>query len=198
MARPRKEGLEYFSLDTCFDENLETLIAAHGNDGLAFMLRWWQQAYATGTGEVSLASPVSRARLAERVRVKEARLMSIAQTAAELGLVDPERWSAEKVLTSNGVKKRLELIQKKRIADRSRIDSREGFRGDNPPDNDGENGGKGKGKGNSLLKESAREASAGSRQPRAPEPTRPERRRYQRDAAPSAIGDVLGKLQGTK
>lgn len=177
MARPRKTGLDYFSVDTAFEENMETLIAACGNDGLAFMIRWWQPAYANGTGEVNLSDSLSCARLAERLRVKVQRLIEIAGMAARLGLVDPERWEKDRVLTSNGVRRRLEFIQAER--DRKRPlkpspdgDSSGGFGGQNPRYNPRRNEGKESTAkqriGTSEVQElRVREASAGGSQPRA-------------------------------
>lgn len=120
MARPPKEELSYFNLDTAFEENFETLISAFGNDGLAFQVRWWQTAYRYSAGAVDLSDEISLARMCEKVRVEPERFLQIADAAGKLGLIDRDRWRKERVLTSNGARKRLERIKEEREKGRKR------------------------------------------------------------------------------
>ena len=45
MARPQKQGIDYFSLDVDFDSSLETILSKFGEKGLGIAVRIWQRIY---------------------------------------------------------------------------------------------------------------------------------------------------------
>ena len=45
MARPLKQGLDYYPLDVEWDEKLELLIAEYGSDSISVMVTVWQLIY---------------------------------------------------------------------------------------------------------------------------------------------------------
>ena len=45
MARPQKEGLEYFPLDVSMDDNVELIEAEHGVAGFAILIKMYQKIY---------------------------------------------------------------------------------------------------------------------------------------------------------
>jgi hypothetical protein len=47
MARPQKQGINYFSLDTHFDASLEIVLSEFGEKGLGIIVRIWQYIYDT-------------------------------------------------------------------------------------------------------------------------------------------------------
>ena len=224
MARPRKVGLEYFPVDTAFEEDVEAFIAAYGNDALSFVLRWWQTAYGNGTGLVCLNDPIARARLAERVRVSAERLMQLAEAAAAIGIVDPKRWSDARVLTSHDVQKRLAFIQQERARDRARkpknltppdssptgyppgfpVGSPGGFPAENGRDNAGETAGKrGERKGKerervnslSLSVRTTEDARGGSDAARPSARSQATRPVREQLATPPSVGTVLASMR---
>jgi hypothetical protein len=124
MARPLKEGLDYFPVDTLFDEKIEVIEAVHGNDGLATILKLWQRAYRTLTGEVDLSTPLFDAIVAKDCNVSLETFTAIIKTAIECKLFDADAFHQRRVLTSNGIKKRIKEIIKKRRNWRGDSDSR--------------------------------------------------------------------------
>lgn len=54
MARPKKDGLDYFPVDVYFDEKVQSIEMMHGNDGITWVIKFWQKAYKTMTGLVDL------------------------------------------------------------------------------------------------------------------------------------------------
>lgn len=136
MARPRKEGLDYFPLDTEFDEKVEMLVVEHGNDGLVVFIRALQSIYKTFDGELSISGVLHRKTFANRAKIGLDRWELIVETCVELGLFDPEAYSERKVLTSSGVKRRLGKINGEREAGRNRaLASLRNSSAKNPPQN---------------------------------------------------------------
>ena len=117
MARPRLEGLQYFPLDCKFDEKLKNMILLHGNDGLAFVIQAWQEAYQNDAGIYDLSDlrgvigPIT-------VRVSPDKFAIMLRDSLKLGLfyeVDPP---GSQKYTSNGIQKRIEAAHKSRDYDR--------------------------------------------------------------------------------
>lgn len=48
MARPIKQGLDYFPVDIQFDDKMELLIAENGSDSISIMITVWQLIYQNG------------------------------------------------------------------------------------------------------------------------------------------------------
>ena len=131
MARPRKIGLDYFPVDVYFDEQLESLIELHGNDALAWMIRFWQKAYRTNDGIVDL-SDIRGVIGAKTSRISTDKQSVIICDAIKLGLLiqkEPQHY------TSNGIQKRLDKITKDRNNDRNyaKNELSDSFRSDNLP-----------------------------------------------------------------
>lgn len=115
MARPRLVGLQYFPLDCEFDEKVKALEMLHGNDGFAFIVRFWQQAYKSEDGVVDL-SGLRRIIGAKTFLITPDKLSDIIRDCIELKLIfeiDPQKY------TSTGVQKRIAAITKFREYDRN-------------------------------------------------------------------------------
>lgn len=106
MARPLKEGLDYFPLDTRFDEKIQALESIFKNDGLVWIIKFWQLAFRTNNGEVSLEGYHGVIH-AENSRVTVEKQKEIIKLCLEIGLLI--KIGSEKY-TSNGIKKRLECV----------------------------------------------------------------------------------------
>ncbi|NLG16965.1 MAG: DUF4373 domain-containing protein [Fibrobacter sp.] len=119
MARPIKTGLSYFPLDTVMDDNVEALEAEHGNSGFAWLIKFWQSAYRTENGEIVFRAEYSRKILAKRADITLEKQDSIIHTCLEVGLLDAEAYK-NGILTSSGIRKRLEKVNKIRASERER------------------------------------------------------------------------------
>lgn len=135
MARPQTEGLEYFSVDVEWDDEMEAMIAVHGNDGLAVMVNAWKGAYRRDNGEMALDTLSLRVGFAKRCNVQLEKLDEILGTAFELDLLDRAAYEDRKILTSNGIKKRLERI----TADRERMRNKRRTNSEQTPNKPGTN-----------------------------------------------------------
>jgi len=120
MARPKKQGMDYFSLDVDFDVNVEALIEVHGNDALAFLIRFWQMAYKTENGEINCSGIIRRTIM--NILFKHANsenIDKIITDAIELNLIDGSAYKRG-ILTSSGIKKRIEGMEQLREKARER------------------------------------------------------------------------------
>lgn len=110
MARPQKIGLDYFPVDVNFDSKIQALELLHGNDGLIWALKLWQQAYQTDNGEVNIDGLFGELH-AKNCRITTELHQKIMQSAIEVKLFYK---TPEGLLTSNGIKKRLSAVNSDR------------------------------------------------------------------------------------
>jgi hypothetical protein len=130
MARPLKEGLDYFPLDTNFDEKIQAIESVFKNDGLVWIIKFWQAAYRTNNGEVSLDGYQGIIH-AENSRITLEKQKEILKLCVEIGLLIKTN---NKKYTSNGIKKRLGHIIEERK--RWRVEHKLSvIQADNPRDN---------------------------------------------------------------
>ncbi len=116
MARPRKEGLDYFSHDTnaSNNEKIELIRAAHKNDGYAFYFISLERINDTAKGKLSLKSMEEKKVHAKKVGVSIKRFDKILENCFKYGLFDEKEFQENKCLTSNGVQKRFSKTQRER------------------------------------------------------------------------------------
>ena len=105
MARPTKQGLSYFPLDTNFDEKTELFIIENGADGLGILITVWQmiydnEGYYIGNGD-DLFLLIRKRILSDVERIKE-----VVNNALERGLFDKRLHDKYKILTSKAIQKR--------------------------------------------------------------------------------------------
>ena len=120
MARPRKTGLDYFSLDVDFDEKVDAIEIQFGNDGFAVFVKSLQSCYKTEDGEFDCSEVFRRTTAAKRANVSVERWLEIVQYAADIGLFSKKDWDERKVITSQGIKKRIDAVSADRKAARLR------------------------------------------------------------------------------
>ena len=106
MARPIKEGLDYFPLDVVFDEKIQALESVFKNDGLVWMIKFWQSAYRSSDGEVSLDNYHGVIHQ-ENCRVTPEKHTEILKLCLEIGLLVKSNGNK---YTSNGIKKRFYYV----------------------------------------------------------------------------------------
>ena len=112
MGRPRKEGMDYFphDVDASQDEKIEAMRSVYGNDGYAFYFITLERIYRSDTGELDLNNDVIFVSLAKKIMVTQNKLRKMIQTSVEIGLFSSENYEKLKILTSDGIKKRLSVI----------------------------------------------------------------------------------------
>jgi len=116
MARPAKEGLDYFPHDTdaVNDEKIEALRALHGNDGYAFFFILLERIYRSPNCELIVSDAETIQILARKVAVTEQKFNEMLTTALKWGCFNKQSYEKYSILTSNGVKKRASIVLEKR------------------------------------------------------------------------------------
>ena len=113
MARPTKQGIDYFPVDVQWDEKVELFIAETGADGLGVLMTIWQLIYQNEGYYVNNNSDlpllVRRRVMANIDRVKE-----IIKVAIERGVFDRYKARQYKILTSKAIQKRYFSAAKKK------------------------------------------------------------------------------------
>lgn len=116
MARPKKEGMDYFPHDTdsVNDEKVEALRMLYGNDGYAFYFILLERIYRTKNAELDVSDAETMQILSRKVGVTLQEFENMLKTALKRDCFDQEAYDERGVLTSNGIKKRVAPIVEKR------------------------------------------------------------------------------------
>ncbi|MDP4159793.1 MAG: DUF4373 domain-containing protein [Bacillota bacterium] len=122
MARPQKEGMDYFphDNDAVNDEKIEALRVLYGNDGYAFYFILLERIYRTSTFELDVSDAETIQILCKKVAVTEQQFNRMLETALKRKCFDQESYEKRKVLTSPGIKKRAAVVIEKRELMRSK------------------------------------------------------------------------------
>lgn len=113
MARPRKEGLDYFPMDVYFDEKVGFIEGLYGADGIYVWLKLLQRIYEKGYYlEWTKVTTVNLKRDSEGVSVE--RIQEIVEACIEAKLFDEDLYNEYQVLTSRGIQKRYFEVAKRR------------------------------------------------------------------------------------
>jgi hypothetical protein len=122
MARPRKQGLEYFSHDTdslAADEKLLNLRALYGLEGYGFYFAMLERIYRTGK-ELPIRTEGDIRALLMVLGITRNRFSTLCNACMDVGLFERARWAADRVLTSHGIQARFDHFEKKREDGRAR------------------------------------------------------------------------------
>lgn len=122
MARPRKEGMDYFPHDVNLssDKKVEALRIIHGNDGYTFYCIMLELIYQEPSFELDVSDAETIQILAKKVEVTTQKLTEMISTSIKHGCFNRERYEKDLVLTSNGIKKRASVVVDKREKMRSK------------------------------------------------------------------------------
>lgn len=115
MARPKEEGLSYFShdCDAASDEKIESLRALFGNDGYAFYFILLERIYRTPDFRLNISQSFSLQILAKKVGVTQEKFTQMLELSFEIGLFDKELFE-KGYISSPGIMKRAEKVQTER------------------------------------------------------------------------------------
>lgn len=116
MARPIKSGVSYFPHDTdaSSDEKIEALRSLYGNDGYAFYFILCERIYRTPDLELDVSDAETRQILSRKVGVTLDLFEKMLATSLKHRCFDETTYSKRKVLTSDGIKRRMHKVFEKR------------------------------------------------------------------------------------
>ena len=101
VARPKKQGLDYFPLDVNIDSKIEILESKYGVFGFGFIIKLFQKIYANGYYlEWSQYSPLL---LKKEIGIEEEKIIEFIEFCLEIN-----------ILTSRGIQKRYFTVCKRR------------------------------------------------------------------------------------
>lgn len=114
MARPTKQGIDYFPLDVNFDydDKFQMILAKHGAEGCYIIIVVLSKIYSEGyyykwTEKEQLLT-------SRRVNSELIMVNSVITDAIEYGIFDKSKFERFSILTSNGIQKRFFEATKKR------------------------------------------------------------------------------------
>lgn len=104
MARPLKQGLDYFPLDVVIDDNIELLEAECGLIGFAILIKIWQKIYSNG---YYIDWEEDNALLfARKINIELTVVNDVVNVSLRRSLFNKKLYKNYKILTSSGIQKR--------------------------------------------------------------------------------------------
>ncbi len=104
MARPIKQGLDYFSLDVVLDSKMELFEAEFGLQGFAFIIKLYQLIY--GNGYYYEWNEDEQLLFSKKNNISTEQIDIYLQTAFKRNIFNQEMYLKYKILTSSGIQKR--------------------------------------------------------------------------------------------
>jgi DnaD/phage-associated family protein len=116
VARPQKEGLDYFPHDVyaASDPKLEPIIMLYGSKGYGFYFLHLEYIYRNSGMEFDISDAETREVICQKLKITNEEYDHILQTCLKKKCFDKEYYEKTGKLTSNGVKKRAAVVTKKR------------------------------------------------------------------------------------
>jgi DnaD/phage-associated family protein len=116
MARPQKEGMDYFPHDVyaSSDEKIEPLILLYGAKGYAFYFLHLEYIYRNKELEFDISDAETREVIQQKLHISTDEYEQILQTALKKKCFDKKYYEEFNKLTSNGIKKRAATVYEKR------------------------------------------------------------------------------------
>lgn len=113
MARPQKQGLDYFALDVNMGDEVELIEAEHGMAGFAVLIKMFQKIY--GEGYFYEWNERNQLLFSSRFSVDRNRLTDIIDDCIKWGIFDGDLYEKYKILTSERIQKHYVAAVYKRI-----------------------------------------------------------------------------------
>lgn len=104
MARPIKQGLDYFPLDTSMDSKTELFEAEHGIHGFGFLIKIYQKIY--DNGYFYEWNEDEQLLFARRINVDKKVINAYINSAIKRNIFNKDIFEAYGILTSRGIQKR--------------------------------------------------------------------------------------------
>lgn len=112
MARPKKQGLDYFPLDVNVDNKIEILESEYGILGFGFIVRLFQKIYANGY--YLEWNQYSAILLKKEIVMSKEKIDEFIKFCLEINIFDKKLYSQYSILTSRGIQKRYFTVCKRR------------------------------------------------------------------------------------
>ena len=112
MARPKKQGLDYFPLDVNADNKMEILESEYGILGFGFIIKLFQKIYANGY--YLDWNQYSVILLKKEIGVSKEKINELIDFCIEINIFHKKLYEDFKILTSRGIQKRYFTICKRR------------------------------------------------------------------------------------
>jgi DnaD/phage-associated family protein len=122
MARPQKEGMDYFphDCDARNDMKLRKLRAVYGNDGYSTYFILLENIYRNKDYSIDISDVETRLILCEECKLSEENFLKIIEKCLDLNLFDKSQYEKFGILTAEAIRKRTEPIENKRVRDKQR------------------------------------------------------------------------------
>lgn len=121
MARPTKQGIDYYSVDVDFDSSLEIILAKYGEKGLGIIVRIWQHIYKTKGYYIPFVEDelYMIKRKCNDTSIEE--IKEIIQAMLDKNLFNKEIFDNFDVLTSKRLQMNYKVATRKRVSDGSNL-----------------------------------------------------------------------------
>jgi hypothetical protein len=116
LARPQKEGLDYFPHDVyaSSDVKIEPLILLYGAKGYAFYFLHLEYIYRNSELEFDISDAETREVIQQKLHISAAEYNQILETTLKTKLFDKTYYDDTQKITSEGIKKRASIVLEKR------------------------------------------------------------------------------------
>lgn len=113
MARPLKDGVDYFSLDCQMDDEIKYIEAEFGLDGFAMIIKLWQKIYGD-KGYYCTFTRTVKLMFAQSINKGVNFVDEVINRCTEYGIFDRRLYKKYGVLTSDGIQKRYAKMTERR------------------------------------------------------------------------------------
>lgn len=113
MSRPTKQGVDYFPIDTQFDDKVELLIVEHGATALSVLITIWQLIYQNEGYYISYSKDLFLL-IKKRIMIEPDLSETIILSAIRRGIFSEDKFKKYQILTSRGIQKRYFIAAKKK------------------------------------------------------------------------------------
>lgn len=113
MARPTKQGVDYFPVDCQWDDKIELLIAEKGALSIAVLVTVWQLVYQNDGYFIQYSQDLFLL-IKRRLMVEPEEIQEIIDSAIKRNIFDKEIFTKYNILTSRAIQKRYFIAAKKK------------------------------------------------------------------------------------
>ena len=113
MARPIKQGVDYFPLDCHVDDNVKLIQAEFGLVGFAILVKIWQKIYSDKGYFTEWVRDVASV-FSQENGVSAGVVHEVVRACLDRGIFDREMFQRFKILTSEGIQKRYAAMTDRR------------------------------------------------------------------------------------